>query len=185
MKAVISGLAVGLLLSVASLGGCSRANQSPDVTNNIRKSLDQAGLKDVSVSQDRDKGVITLKGNVQAESQKEQAESLAKSAATGQVVADEIAVTPPNEASETKAANADEDKAIDKNIDAALIKHRVKTGVHYTVKNGVVTLTGDVPSQGRRAEVEKIASRVPNVKQVVNDLQLNKHQKATSSSKGS
>ncbi len=184
MKVLISSLAVGLLLSVAGLGGCSRANPSPDVSDNIRKSLDQAGLKDVSVNQDRDKGVVTLKGHVQSDSQKEQAESIAKSAAAGQVVADEIAVTPPNATSETNAANSDLDKAIDKNIDAALIKHRVKSGVSYEVKNGVVTLTGSVPSQQRRAEIEKLASGVANVKQVVNEIQLNKHQKATSS-KGS
>jgi hypothetical protein len=30
----------------------------------MRKSLDQAGFKDVSVSQDRDKGVVTLGGQV-------------------------------------------------------------------------------------------------------------------------
>jgi len=41
-----------------------------------------------------------------------------------------------------------------------------------------VTLTGEVNSQARRAHVEKIASGVPNVQQVVNELQI-KNQKAT------
>ena len=48
------------LLVVAALFGCSSTPQSPDVADSVRKSLDQAGLKDVSVSQDRDKGVVTL-----------------------------------------------------------------------------------------------------------------------------
>ena len=44
--------------------------------------------------------------------------------------------------------------------------------VHYSVKGGVVTLTGDVDSPSRRAQVEKVASTVPNVRQVVNGLQI-------------
>ena len=78
-----------------SLVGCSGARQSPDVSDSIRKSLDQAGLKDVSVSQDRDKGVVTLGGHVAADADKSQAESIAKSIATGQVVANQISVMPP------------------------------------------------------------------------------------------
>ena len=46
--------------------------------------------------------------------------------------------------------------------------------------NGVVTLKGDVPSQSQRSSVEKMAGQVPNVKQVVNELEV-KHQKATAS----
>ena len=52
-------------------------------------------------------------------------------------------------------------------------------GISYDVKNGVVTLKGDVSSQGRRSSVAQIAKDVPNVKQVVNELQV-KAQKATS-----
>ena len=50
----------------------------------------------------------------------------------------------------------------------------------YDVKNGVVTLTGEVNSEAKRARAEKVATGVPNVKQVVNDLQV-KNQKASSS----
>jgi osmotically-inducible protein OsmY len=52
--------------------------------------------------------------------------------------------------------------------------------VKYEVKNAVVTLAGEVVSQTIRATAEDIVSRVPNVKQVVNTLQI-KGQKATSS----
>jgi osmotically-inducible protein OsmY len=57
----------------------------------------------------------------------------------------------------------------------------LKKNVKYDVKNGVVTLTGDVPSQTRRAQVEKLVASVPNVKQVVNELEV-KGQKASSTS---
>ena len=88
-------VAVLMLLTVGILIGCSKTTtKSPDVADNIRKSLDQAGLKDISVTQDRDKGVVTLGGKVTSENDKAQAESLAKSLAAGQVVADQIAVIP-------------------------------------------------------------------------------------------
>src|SRR6266446_7178325 len=169
------------LLITGMLSGGSTNSKTADVTDNIRKSLDQAGFKDVSVSQDRDKGVVTLKGNVPTETDKQQAEAIAKSNAPSLVVADEIAVRPPGNESEAKAVDSDLDKAIEKNLDATLVKHRLKKDVKYDVKNGVVTLTGDVPSQTKREQVEKLVASVPNVKQVVNELQV-KNQKASSTS---
>src|SRR5258706_12278812 len=114
------------LLVAGMLSGCS-SNKSPDVTDNIRKSLDQAGFKDVSVSQDRHKGVVTLTGTVPTETDKDQAESIAKSNAPNLVVADR----PPGNESEAKAVDSDLDKAIEKNLDASLIKHRLKKNVKY------------------------------------------------------
>jgi hyperosmotically inducible periplasmic protein len=169
------------VLLVAALVGCSNTPpKSPDVTDSIRKSLDQSGYKDVSVSQDRDKGVVTLGGTVASESDKAQAESLAKSAAVGQVVANTIAVRPPGDESAAKTVDSDLDKAIEKGLDAALVKRKMDKGVRYDVKNGVVTLKGDTSSQSRRSAIEQIANGVPNVKQVVNEMQV-KEQKATSS----
>jgi hyperosmotically inducible protein len=180
MKKTALGLSLSAALAIAGLVGCNETKKSPDVTDSIRKSLDQAGLRDVSVSQDRDKGVVTLAGNVPADSDKAQAESIANSAAGGQVVADQIAVLPPGAEHDTKAVNSDMDKAIDKNVDAALIKHKMQHDVRYDVKNGVVTLKGTVNSESKRAEAEKIASAVPEVSQVVNELDV-KGRKATSS----
>jgi hypothetical protein len=55
----ISTLFLSLVLVIAS--ACtSRPPKAPDVTTNIRQALDRAGLNDVSVSQDRDKNVVTL-----------------------------------------------------------------------------------------------------------------------------
>jgi hyperosmotically inducible periplasmic protein len=169
-----------LVMVVGTFAGCSTTStKSPDVSDSIRASLDQANLKDVSVSQDRDKGVVTLGGHVAAEGDKSQAESIAKSIAGGQVVSNQIAVIPPG-ASDAKAVNSDLDKGIEKNLDAALIQNRLHKNVKYDVKNSVVTLTGEVTSQSQRGQAEKVAFAVPNVKQVVNELQV-KNQKASSS----
>jgi hyperosmotically inducible protein len=174
-------LGVVPVILAGALAGCSDTNKSPEVTDNIRKSLDQAGYKDVSVSQDREKGVVTLTGTVPAEGDKAQAESIAKSSADSQVVADQISVRPPGNESDAKTVDSDTDKAIEKKLDAVLVKNKLDRGVKYDVKNGVVTLKGDVPSQARRTQVEKLAKTVPDVKQVVNELEV-KNQKATATS---
>ncbi|MCU1339189.1 MAG: transport-associated protein [Bryobacterales bacterium] len=161
------------------LAACSTPAKAPDVTGTIRDSLNQAGLKDVSVSQDRDKSVVTLKGNVPDDSDKMRAESIARSLAGGQVVANEIAVLPRGSESVAKNINSDLDDGIKKNLDAALLQNSLHDNVKYDVKNGVVTLTGDVNSQTTRSASEQIAARVPNVQQVVNKLEV-KNQKATS-----
>src|ERR1700681_2887928 len=180
MKKVRLSVTLLTLLIVGILAGCSGTTKSPDISDSIRKSLDQDSLKDVSVSQDRDKGVVTLGGHVPSDGDKSQAESIAKSIAGGQVVSNQVGVIPPGAESEAKTVNSDLDKGIEKNLDAALIQHRLNKGVKYDAKNGVVTLTGEVNSQARRARVEKAASAVPNVQQVVNELQV-KAQKAASS----
>jgi hyperosmotically inducible periplasmic protein len=169
------------LLAFGSLAGCSgTAAKSPDVSDNIRKSLDQAGFKDVSITQDRDKGIVTLGGQVTNENDKSQAEAIAKSFAGAQVVADQIAVIPVGIEKEAKAVNSDLDEGIEKNLDAALIQNKLRKNVKFEVKSGVVTLSGEVNSQYKRDRAEAVATRVPHVKQVVNDLQV-KDQKASSS----
>jgi osmotically-inducible protein OsmY len=123
---------------------------------------------------------VTLGGQVASENDKSQAESLAKSLAGVQVVADQIAVIPVGAEKEAKAVNSDLDQAIEKNLDAALIQNKLHKSVKYEVKSGVVTLTGEVNSEDKRTRAEKVATGVPNVQQVVNDLQV-KNQKASSS----
>jgi osmotically-inducible protein OsmY len=168
-----------LALAVAGiLIGCS--TKSPDVSAQIRASLDQAGFKDVSVSQDRDNAVITLGGRVSADGDKSQAESIARASAGTEVVSNQIAVRPPGDASSAKTVNSDLDKGIEMNLDAALVEAKLHDEVRYEVKNHDVTLTGNVDSQAMRAQAETVASGVPNVQQVVNELQI-KRQKATSS----
>src|SRR5487761_1596622 len=113
------GLLVTFLTLSIVLAGCSGIRKSPDVSDSIRKSLDQAGLQDVSVSQDRDKGVVTLGGHVPSDGDKSHAESIAKSIAGAQVVSNQIGVIPPAAQSEAKTVNSDLDNGIEQNLDAA------------------------------------------------------------------
>lgn len=176
------------VLAVAGTGllaGCSTAQQkSPDVSAQVRQSLEQAGLGQVSVSQDRDKGIVTLSGNVPTDADKSRAESITKSVAANQIVADKIGVRPPGNEGTERKAESDLDSGIDHNLDAALVRHKMNHQVRHSVKNGVVTLKGTVNSPAKRQMAEKLANDVPNVKQVVNELQV-KNQKATGTSRPS
>ncbi len=172
---ILSALAAGLLST-----GCSNASmKSPDVSGDVRHSLDSAGLRNVSVSQDRDKGVITISGHVQTDADKARAQSIAMSVAHDQVIANTIAVEPPGATSQARDINSDVDKGIEKNLDAALIQNNLNKQVRFDVKNGVITLKGEVDSEQLRTQAAQIAASVPYQQQIVNELQV-KNQKATS-----
>jgi osmotically-inducible protein OsmY len=167
-----------MLLTLGLMTGCSRTAQSPAVADTVRKELKQAGLNDVSVSQDRDKGVVTLGGHVNSDADKQKAAQIAQTVAGSQVVANEVAVLPTNDAGPTKTVYSDLDKGIENNLDAALVSAGFKSGIRHDVKNGVITLKGTVDNADQRAQVAKIAQGVPNTQQVVNEIQT-KHEKAT------
>jgi osmotically-inducible protein OsmY len=172
-------LAIAALTGI--LTGCSTSPaHAPDIASSVRKALDQAGLHDVSSSDDRGKGVVTLGGHVPSEEDKGTAGYIAGTLAANQVVANEIAVAPPGEQSQAKAENTDFDRGIEMNLDAALLEAKLHDDVKYHVRNHTVTLTGDVKAEDTRARAQTIAAGVPNVLQVVNELQI-RHQKATSS----
>jgi hyperosmotically inducible protein len=173
------GAALALTLGLGAAACSSSTAKSPDVAASIRTALDQAGLKEISITQDRDKGVITLSGTTASQANKEQADTIAKSIAGSEVVADQVAVNPPGDDGTAKKVDADIDKGIADNLDAALVGNKLSDDVKYDVKNGVVKLTGVVHSENKRALVERIAAGVPNVKQVVNELDV-KDQKASS-----
>jgi osmotically-inducible protein OsmY len=181
MKTLKPCLSVLAVVVIGTLAGCStNTTRAADVSGGIRTSLDQAGLKDVSVTQDHDKGVVTLGGHVAADSGKAQAESIAKSIAGPQVVSNQIEVIPAGAEHDAKKIDSDLDKGIEGNLDAALIQGGLHKNINYAVKNQVVTMTGEVDSQSKRVQAQAIVANVPNVLQVVNELQV-KDQKATSS----
>ena len=80
--------------------------------------------------------------------------------------------------STAKSVNSDLDKGIENNLNAALTQAEMK-GIRHSTKNGVVTLKGELETPMRRAAAERVASGVPNVQQVVNEIEV-KNQRATS-----
>jgi osmotically-inducible protein OsmY len=65
------------------------------------------------------------------------------------------------------------DDAIEKNYKAVLIaKGLDKQHIRFDAKNGVLTLKGSVKSAPQRDEAQELAQAVPNVHQVLNQLDV-------------
>jgi len=168
-------IAIPLLAVVLGLGGCSQTRNNNSQADNVRNALQQADLKDVRVSDDADKNTVTLTGTLHSDEAKNKAGDVAKSAAPERTIANEISVQPVGNESDAKAMNSNLDDGIENNYKAALIsKHLNKQSIHYDVKNGVLTLKGSVKSSAQKAEAERLASNVPNVQQVVNQIEVNR-----------
>jgi len=174
-------LVLGLVIVVAVIWAAMQIDRAPkaaDIAGNVRHAIAQAVLKDVTTSQDRDKGVVTLGGHVPSDNDKMRAESIARSVAGQQVVANQIEVLPPGVEGDARKVNAALDKGISANMEAAVIQYNLHD-VKYEVKNHVITLKGDVDTPDLRSKAETVAAAVPNVQQVVNEIQV-RVQRATS-----
>ncbi len=172
-------LAIGLL-GMGLATGCDKP-QHPAVKDNVVSSLKANSLGDVSVSEDRDKGVVTLTGDVQSEDQKNQAATLAGSAAPGYVVANQIGVRPAGAESQAKSVDSNLDDAIESNYKAALKAHKNldDQSISYDAKNGTLMLKGSVKTSKQRQEAAALAKQVPNVQQVVNEIEVSSKKMST------
>jgi osmotically-inducible protein OsmY len=156
-----------LLLGIA----CSTNQRA--YKDDVKNSLEQADLKGLTVSEDRDKNTITLTGKLHSEETKAQASNVAKAAAGPRIIANEISVEPLGSESEAKTVESNQDSAIEKNYKAALAQKRLdKQSIRYNAKNGVLMLKGTVDTPKQRDEAQQLASSIPNVQQVVNEIQV-------------
>jgi osmotically-inducible protein OsmY len=162
--------AVAILLCVA----CTNSKvENTSYKDSVSQALEQADLKDVTVSEDKAKNTITLGGVVHSDDAKQKAAQVAQSAAGSRIVANEVSVQPVGAESEAKTMASNLDGAIEKNYKAALIANGLdKQHIDYKAKNGVLTLKGSVKTTDERQAAQKVAVSVPNVDQVVNEIQL-------------
>jgi len=177
---LISSAAV--LAGVMAVAGCNKPSH-PDEKAAVNDALKNNNLSAVSVSQDRDKGVMTLKGNVDSQDLKNQAENVAKQAAPDYTVADEIGVRPPG-ANEAGAVASNLDSAIEDNYKAVIKAHAALNdqSIHYSAKNGTLVLKGSVKTAKQKKEAEDLAKKIPNVQQVVNEIEVNNGKHSTAAS---
>jgi len=139
----------------------------------VQKALEQADLKDVTVSEDRDKNTITLGGTLHSDDAKRSAGDIARVTAGSRIIVNEISVQPAGQQSQAKDVASNLDTAIEKNYKAALItKGLDKQHIRFDAKNGVLTLKGSVASAPQRQEAQELAQSVPNVQQVLNEIDV-------------
>jgi osmotically-inducible protein OsmY len=171
VKNLMASLAAFLLC--VAIGCTSNKADTPDVKDQVSKALANAGYKDVKVATNNDKQLVTLTGDVTTQEDKEKANELAKTAAAGYVVSNEIGVRPEGVESSAKKIDSNVDDGIEKDFKAVIIANRLeKQHIRFDAKNGVLTLKGNVDTPGQRSEIEELAATVPNVQQVVNQLDV-------------
>jgi hyperosmotically inducible protein len=171
LKILMATLAAFMLC--VAIGCTSDKASTPDVKDQVSKALANAGYKDVKVATNNDKQLVTLTGDVKTQEDKEKANELAKTAAAGYVVSNEVGVRPEGVEGAAKKIDSNVDDAIEKDFKAVIIANRLeKQHIRYDAKNGVLTLKGDVDTPVQRTQVEKLAATVPNVQQVVNELDV-------------
>src|SRR5450631_472588 len=171
----ISGaIATATLLGIFMFVGCNTP-QHADVKDAVNSALTSSNLGVVSVSQDLEKGLITLTGDVESQEKKELAESVAKQAAPGYAISNQIGVRPPGAESQAKAVDSSLDSGIEDNYKAALKAHKNldDQSISYSAKNGALVLKGSVKTRAQRNEANKLAKAVPHVKEV--EIQPDKH----------
>jgi hyperosmotically inducible protein len=154
--------------------GCNRQNQHPDVKTAVDTAMTRNDLGVVKVSQDREKGVLTLTGDVETPDQKAQAENVAAQTAPGYAISNEIGVRPVGAESQAKAVDSNLDDGIENNFKAALKAHKNldDQSISYDAKNGTLVLKGSVKTSVQKNEAQKLAKAVPNVKEVVNEIEV-------------
>jgi hyperosmotically inducible periplasmic protein len=171
VRTMVAALA-SLMLALA-IGCTSNKANTPDVKDQVSKALENGGYNNLKVDVNNDKQLVTLTGDVKTQEDKEKAADLAKSAAPGYVISNEIGVRPEGVESAARKIDSNVDDAIEKDFKAVIIAHRLeKQHIRFDAKNGVLTLKGDVDTPAQREQVEKLAADVPNVQQVVNELDV-------------
>jgi len=163
------------LTTAMSIGiACSSTHRAEtDYKGNVKAALEQADLKDVTVSEDAAKNTITLGGSLHTEDAKNRAATVAQSNAGPRIVSNEISVEPVGNERDARKIESNVDDGIESNFKAVLISKGLdKERIRYDAKNGVLTLKGSVKNAEQRKEAQELAKNTPNVQQVVNEIQV-------------
>jgi len=161
-----------MLLGTLTLGiGCSKTDGS--YKDSVKRALAQADLKNVNVGEDSAKNTITLSGTLHTDDAKSRAGSIAQANAGPRVVANEIGVEPVGNEGQARKMESNLDDGIESNYKASLTSKGLdKQHISCNAKNGVLTLKGSVKTPAERKTAEELAQNVPNVQQVVNEIQV-------------
>ncbi len=168
-RVLVIATAVSLFFATSA---CSK-HSTTTYKDSVKSALEQAELKDVSVSEDAEKNTITLGGTLHSNEAKQNAENVAKANAGERIVVNEVSVQPVGQESQARDIASNLDDGIENNYKAALISKGLdKQHIRFDAKNGVITLKGNVKTTTQRKEAEQLAQSVPNVQQVLNEIDV-------------
>src|ERR1700745_4225814 len=93
-KLIAAVIAIPVLLFAIA---CNSAGNETSYKDAVKTALEQAELKDVNVSEDKDKNTITLGGTLHSEDAKQKAGEVAKASAGNRLIVNEVSVQPMGE----------------------------------------------------------------------------------------
>lgn len=160
----ISLVGISLMLAVATIA-CGKkdepanVNRGPDdaaITSNVRTKL-ASDIPGTTINVDTREGVVTLSGDVRSPADKTKAEQSARTVSGVKSVTNNIRFEPS------------EDDKLKQAVDANLTKYGV-TGITAEVRDGVITLKGDI----QRAKLQDAmkAANEAQPKQVKNEMNI-------------
>ncbi len=180
MKKLFNSIAVAALLGAAPLmTACAdrTGDTATDVQARVNDNLKTANLDDVKADWKADEKALHLSGEVESAADKARAEELAQQVVgtSGRVV-NEVTV----EATGTSGAPAPGTDAMDNQIEQQLDRVFKEDDewdmdgldLTFDANAGVVTITGDAPTQAAKDKVGERVRAVSGVKDVVNNLEV-------------
>lgn len=169
MRRLFSSWAVIGLIAAAPLVTACERHDAPDYQARVNDSLKTANLGDVNADWKDEEKQLVLSGQVENAADKARAEELAKQVVgtSGRVV-NEVKV---------EGMNTDEaDDRLEQELDRAFKEDdqwdRDKLDLTFDARAGVVTITGDAPSQDVKDRVTARVKQMAGVKDVVNNLEV-------------
>ncbi len=179
----LSYIPAAALAGVLVIAGCQTGSH-PDDQSAVYNNLDKNELRSVTAHQNRDSGVITLTGIVGSAKQRSQAEEIARQAAPGYSINNELTVDTSGLQGMVKQAmiKSKSDDEIEKHFQATIKKHKSLENIQYSAYNGTLYLKGAVKTEKQRREAEELAKKVPDVQHVVDDLHVTQGKNSTANS---
>ena len=154
---------------VISLAGCERRSASDNTINTAVKNklAAEPTTSAAKIDVDTSNGVVTLSGKVPTAAEKSEAERIARNTQGVRQVVDNISV----EGGEGGGGGTFNDTAILTSIKSQYVANGI-IGTNVDVKNGQVTITGEVDNPQEKAKAEEIARQTSGVKSVKNQLTI-------------
>src|SRR5262245_26318672 len=154
---------------VISLAGCERRSASDaTVTTAVKNKLAADPTTSAAkINVDTSNGVVTLSGEVPTAAEKAEAERLARNTQGVTQVVNNLSV----ERGESANGGTFSDAAILTSIKSQFVTNGI-IGTNVDVKNGEVTITGEVDNAQEKSKAEQIARQASGVKSVKNQLTI-------------
>ena len=164
----LSFIAISAAL-VISLAGCERRSAGDTTINTAVKDrlAAEPTTSAAKIDVDTSNGVVTLSGKVPTAAEKSEAERIARNTQGVRQVVNNISA----EGGEAGAGGTSSDTVILTSIKSKYVANGI-IGTNVDVKNGEVTITGEVDNAQEKARAEEIARQTSGVKSVKNQLTI-------------